>query len=145
MTVTEKSTSNDTLRVLVVDDEQLTCRLIASVLARAGFTPVIATDGEEASQILEVSPVDVVITDLNMPRKNGLELLSEVQEKYPSLPVIVITGDCRIDLAAQCLRLGAFDCLHKPFRMDALKQGVARALGRATTPHSLGASRLSTK
>lgn len=115
-------------QILVVEDYRETRELIAEVLQNnPEYKVVTAEDGEQALNTLELLNVDVVISDIRMPKLGGLELLAKVQQKNPDLPVILVTafGD---DYGARALEMGAEDCIFKPFNTTELMLRVARVL-----------------
>jgi two-component system, NtrC family, response regulator AtoC len=113
--------------VLIVDDELNIRRVLAAMLAREGYEVTTAADGEQALAVLQKTPVHVVVTDLVMPRLDGLALLQRVSADYPDVPVIVITAHGTVDSAVQALKAGAFDYITKPFEQEELKKVIAKA------------------
>ncbi len=114
-------------RVLVVDDEQNLRKVLAATLVREGYEVQVASDGEEALLALERDGADVVVTDLVMPKLDGLSLLRRVVARHPDVPVIVITAHGRIDSAVTAMKAGAFDYVAKPFEHTELKAIIAKA------------------
>ena len=114
-------------RVLVVDDEQSLRKVLAATLQREGYEVTVCGDGEEALTSLERDGADVVVTDLVMPRMDGLALLRKVVSRHPDVPVIVITAHGRIDSAVEAMKAGAFDFLAKPFDHGDLKAIISKA------------------
>src|SRR2546421_153665 len=114
-------------RVLVVDDEQSLRKVLAATLQREGYEVTVCADGEEAISSLERDGADVVVTDLVMPKMDGLSLLRKVVSRHPDVPVIVITAHGRIDSAVEAMKAGAFDFLAKPFDHGELKAIIAKA------------------
>lgn len=114
-------------RILIVDDEPNLRKVLGAQLTREGYRVVLAQDGEEALAVLEQGGVDVVVTDLVMPKVDGLTLLRRTVELHPDLPVIMITAHGTIDSAVEALKLGAFDFITKPFDREELKQVIAKA------------------
>ncbi len=114
-------------RVLVVDDEQSLRKVLAATLQREGYEVTVCVDGEEAIAALERDGADVVVTDLVMPRMDGLTLLRKVIARHPDVPVIVVTAHGRIDSAVEAMKAGAFDFLAKPFDHEELKAIIAKA------------------
>jgi len=114
-------------RVLVVDDEQNLRKVLAATLIREGYEVQVASDGEEALLLLERDGADVVVTDLVMPKLDGLSLLRRVAARHPDVPVIVITAHGRIDSAVTAMKAGAFDFVAKPFEHSELKAIIAKA------------------
>ena len=114
-------------RVLVVDDEQNLRKVLAATLQREGYEVQVAADGEEALAALERDGADVIVTDLVMPRMDGLTLLRRVVARHPDVPVIVVTAHGRVDRAVEAMKAGAFDFVAKPFETAELKAIIAKA------------------
>ncbi|MBI2883007.1 MAG: response regulator [Candidatus Methylomirabilis oxyfera] len=116
--------------ILLVDDEPEIRRLLSRHLQRLGYTVREAEDGEAATALVKVEIPAVVITDMAMPRMNGLELLEKLRSMDPGLPVIVLTGHGSLDNVIAAMRRGAaFDYLLKPLQdLTVLEAAVARAL-----------------
>ncbi len=123
-------------RVLVVDDEANLRKVLAATLRREGYEVATASDGDAALAEIEESGADVVVTDLVMPRRDGLSLLRQVLQSHPEIPVILITAHGTVDSAVEALKLGAFDYITKPFEQEELKRTIAKA----TRTHQLGAA-----
>ena len=114
-------------RVLVVDDEQSLRKVLAATLQREGYEVQVAADGEEALAALDRDGADVVVTDLVMPKMDGLSLLRKVVVSHPDVPVIVVTAHGRVDSAVEAMKAGAFDFVTKPFEHAELKSIIAKA------------------
>src|SRR5256886_16621585 len=114
-------------RVLVVDDEQSLRKILAATLQREGYEVEVASDGEEALAALDRDGADVVVTDLVMPKMDGLSLLRKVVVSHPDVPVIVVTAHGRVDSAVEAMKAGAFDFVTKPFEHAELKAIIAKA------------------
>ncbi|MCX7983203.1 MAG: sigma-54 dependent transcriptional regulator [Syntrophales bacterium] len=115
-------------RILIVDDE-LNMRLVLSaMLKKEGYSVFTASDGIEALEVIKKEPVDVVVTDLKMPRLDGMGLLEKVANNYPALPVIIITAHGTVATAVDALKKGAFDYITKPFEQDDLKNVILKAV-----------------
>lgn len=114
--------------VLAVDDERMFRRLLEAALLKSGFTPVIASDAQEALNVLESLPVNLIISDMMMPGFGGMELLRIVKAKRPELPFIILTGHGSIESAVETIKNGAFDYITKPINEDELAITVKRAL-----------------
>ena len=116
-------------RVLVVDDDPEIRMLLSRRLRRSGYSVDDAADGEEALALVEKATPDVVVTDMAMPRLDGLGLIAALRKIDPQLPVIVLTGHGSLDNAIQAMRDGTlFDYLRKPLDDMAL---IDVAVGRA--------------
>lgn len=114
--------------LLVVDDEDAVRRVLYLKLSREGYKCEEANSAEQTLRALEAVPVALVLLDIKMPGKSGIELLPEVKEAYPDTAVIMATAVDDIDVAVQCLKLGADDYICKPFNLDELSLAVQRAL-----------------
>ena len=115
-------------QVLVVDDEANLRRILAAMLQREGHDVHLAENGESALQILREHHVDLVITDLKMPRMDGMELLREALRLTPDLPIVMLTAHGTVDNAVEALKLGAFDYLTKPFDQAEIRTVIGKAL-----------------
>ena len=115
-------------KILIVDDE-LNMRLVLSaMLKREGYEVASAADGFEALQILKTGRIAAVVTDLKMPRIDGMELLNRVSQAYPEVPVIMITAHGTVATAVEALKKGALDYITKPFELEELKNVVLKAI-----------------
>ncbi len=117
---------SDTIKVLMVDDEEQFRETTKKLLKRRGFETLLAGSGEEAIDKLEENP-DVVILDIKMPGMDGHQALKEIKERFPDLPVIMLTGHGAMPSAREALVEGAFDYLSKPCDMDLLASKISEA------------------
>jgi two-component system response regulator AtoC len=115
-------------RILVVDDEMKMRRLLEMSLKNLGHDVVQAGDGIEALARFDEAPFDLVMTDLKMPRMDGLQLLRKLRERGEEVPVIVLTAYGTIETAVEAMKLGAADYIIRPFEMETVELAVARAL-----------------
>jgi two-component system response regulator HydG len=115
-------------RVLLVDDDQAMCEMLARTLGRKGFDSVFRTSGQAALEAIESQRFDVVVTDLNMPGLSGLQVCERVVTNRPDLPVVVVTAFGSLDTAVGAIRAGAYDFITKPFDIDALYMTLTRAV-----------------
>ena len=116
-----------TAPILIVDDEANMRRILQAMLEREGYHVLQATNGEEALETLREYAVSTVISDLRMPKMDGMTLLHEIKENFPNIPVIVITAFGTVEAAVEALKLGATDFITKPFDRDQLSQIVGKA------------------
>jgi DNA-binding NtrC family response regulator len=114
--------------VLVVDDEKNIREGLREALALEGYEVATAADGEEALALLGREEVDLVVTDLRMPKLSGEELLKRIAADWPTVPVIILTGHGTIENAVQAMHAGAYDFLTKPVDLERLGLLVKRAL-----------------
>ncbi|TKD06492.1 sigma-54-dependent transcriptional regulator [Polyangium fumosum] len=117
-------------RVLVVDDEASARSGLEKLLRQEGYAVDAAADGPSALQIAADRPPDVVVTDLKMPRMDGLELLQKLRATYPGVPVIMVTAFGEVSTAVQAMRSGADDFITKPVDFDALAFSIERVIER---------------
>src|SRR5689334_12354406 len=123
--------------ILVIDDDEAVRYAISRVARQAGFAVALAANGEEGLDLLDrVSPA-LVITDLIMPEKEGLETIRELRQRRPDLPIIAISGGGRLvgrDFLDVARKLGAQEALAKPFEPEDLVAAVNRQLRPVTSP-----------
>ncbi|AUX45815.1 Fis family transcriptional regulator [Sorangium cellulosum] len=118
-------------RVLVVDDEASARSGLEKLLRQEGYLVDAAADGVEALEVAAERPPAVVVTDLKMPRMDGVALLGKLREQDPDVPVIVVTAFGDVSSAVQAMRAGAEDYLTKPVDFDALLLAIERAQERS--------------
>ncbi|NVJ66400.1 MAG: response regulator [Gammaproteobacteria bacterium] len=104
--------------VLLVDDDSSIRWVLSKALSNAGFKVVAADNGQDALRLLEKQQPKVMITDVQMPGMSGLELLETSKNRYPQLPVIIITANADTQMAVESHQTGAFDYLPKPFDLN---------------------------
>ncbi|OBQ50178.1 sigma-54-dependent transcriptional regulator [Halodesulfovibrio spirochaetisodalis] len=114
--------------LLVLDDEKNYLLVLEALLTDAGYKVTALNDPETALTFLEESDVDVVITDMKMPKITGAEVLEHVRKNYPGLPVLIMTAFGTIQSAVEVMRTGAFDYIAKPFSNDELLLSVQNAV-----------------
>jgi len=115
-------------RILVADDHPLMRESIAKMLQDEGYDVALATDGEEAITLLSTYCPDLVLTDLSMPRLDGIGVLTRVRRITPVIPVIIFTADTTPEVEQEAWQLGAQDYVHKPFDFDDLLKRITCAL-----------------
>jgi len=115
-------------KILIVDDELNMRLVLQAMLKKEGYAVTTASNGMEALKILKADQMDIVVTDLKMPKLDGMGLLGEIIRDYPSIPVIIITAHGTIATAVDALKKGAFDYITKPFEQDELKQVIQKAV-----------------
>ena len=125
-----------TTRLLVVEDDPALADSMVAGLLREGYLVDVARDGETALATLAREGFDVVVMDLKMPRRNGIEVLQAMRADGHDAEVIIVTGYAQVDNAIEALRLHAFDYLQKPFRLTELYQVVARAVEHRRLRHA---------
>lgn len=117
--------------VLVVDDDEAVRSTLQRALSASGYETTTVQDGAEALEAVASHDVDLVVTDINMPTMDGIELVRRLVDQRPDLKVIAISGGGRLpkdELLTDARLLGAVDVLEKPFDVDALLAHVERAL-----------------
>ncbi len=118
-------------RILVIDDDPLILEMLDSFLRRAGYEVLGAPNGVVALKIHKASPVDLLITDIIMPEKDGLETITEFRHHFPAVKVIAMSGGGRIGpdhYLKIAQKLGAEKILHKPFAFEVLLEAVREVL-----------------
>ena len=116
------------LSILIVDDEDSTRNLCRDIAVEAGLEVYTAATTEEAIELLEQSPADIVITDLKVPQAGGLELLKHISSSHPNTAVMVLTQYGTIETAVAATRLGALDYVTKPFHVEELRTKIERLM-----------------
>jgi two-component system, NtrC family, response regulator HydG len=115
-------------KILVIDDNQTMREGMEVIIAKMGHQVFSAANGAEGLQVIELNPVDIVLTDLRMEGMDGIEVLEQVKERRPESVVMVITAYGSIETAVDAMRKGAFDFITKPFSQDELRFRVDKAV-----------------
>ncbi len=118
------------VRILVVDDEKSMREFLAIMLRKEGYEVIVADGGESALDVLRREQVDLIVTDVRMPRTDGLAVLKAAKDLSPNTVVLVITAFASTETAVEAMKLGAYDYITKPFKLDEIKLIVANALER---------------
>jgi two-component system nitrogen regulation response regulator NtrX len=118
-------------RVLIVDDEEGIRRSLAGILGDEGFETTPAAHGEEALRLIGEAPPDLVLLDIAMPGRDGVEILIEIVERWPGLPVVMMSGHGTIETAVRTTREGAYDFIEKPLSIDKVLITLQHALDQA--------------
>ncbi len=118
-------------KVLVVDDEPGVLSVLASILEREGYEVLSARNADEALSLFDGPGAGVVLSDVRMPGRDGVSLLSQLRERDPELPVILMTGFGTIDAAVEAMRLGATDYVTKPFKRERILDALRRVSDRS--------------
>lgn len=113
---------------LIVDDEPRLRQVLLQLMRADGFRCVEAGNGLEALAQLEKQAITLVLTDMEMPKMGGIELLRQLRDKHPDVAVVMITGNADVETAVGALSLGAMDYLTKPFQLDEVRARVRQAL-----------------
>ena len=115
------------IRVLLVDDEKELTDVLAKRLELRDFDVAVANSGEKALDLLHDQNFDIVLLDVLMPGKGGIETLKEIKSTNPLLHIIMLTGHARVDTAVEGMELGAYDYLIKPTETDELVEKIMLA------------------
>ena len=118
------------IRVLIVDDEKDFTELLSERLEARGFKTRQAYDGTEAILRLKEETADVVLLDVMMPGKSGVETLKEIKSSWPTIEIIMLTGHGTVETAIEGMKLGAYDYLLKPTEVEDLSQKIKNAYQR---------------
>jgi DNA-binding response OmpR family regulator len=106
------------VKILIVDDDDVYRELLKDAIEELGVEVDLSADGIQAVEKLQVAPFDILVTDLNMPRMDGLKLLTYARHLYPSILTIIITGYGSLESAIEAIREGAYDYVQKPFKIE---------------------------
>src|SRR5215471_5545471 len=115
-------------RILVTDDDIVTCRLFSKVLEGEGYHVECVHTGEDALVRLQQDAYDLLVVDVRMAGMTGIEVTRTLHQRYPNLPIVVMTAFGSMETAIEAIQDGAFDFLSKPIHLEELKSVVARAL-----------------
>ncbi len=118
---------NKTIKIIVIDDEKAIRDGCHRVLTGKGYEVITAENGQIALDILAKELIDIILLDLKMPIIGGEKVLEIAREKYPDIPVIIITGHGTVDTAVICMKNGAYDFITKPFQIDQFLLTITRA------------------
>jgi putative two-component system response regulator len=118
------------IKILVVDDEAMVRKLLCQRLSREGYQCDEAEGADQALGKLKADPADVVILDIKMPGKSGMELLPEIKAKYPDTAVMMATALNDINISIQCMKEGAYDYVCKPFNLAEVVMSVQGVLDK---------------
>ena len=124
-------------KVLLIDDEEDICEVVTIALEDAGYTVFSANEGQSGVRLCEEVIPHIVITDIRMPKMDGLQVLETVKKQYPDIEVIVVTAFGEMDLAIRALQLDASDFITKPINDQSLRLALRRARERYTARKAL--------
>lgn len=110
--------------ILFVDDQPEILRLLSRFAEKIGFTSDTADSATEAIALMERKPFDLIITDIEMPVVSGIELLKEIKDHWPELPVIIMTGNPSPEYVNEALSLGAIDYFTKPLDFQKIRKAI---------------------
>ena len=113
--------------ILVLDDEKNYLLVLESILEDEGYSVTTLDDPEMGLAYLEDSEVDVVLTDMKMPKLTGQDVLEHCKKNYPHIPVLIMTAFGSIEAAVEAMRIGAFDYITKPFANEELLLSISKA------------------
>lgn len=120
--------SEKNAHILIIDDEKNYLLVLQTLLEDEGYTVTALSDPETALAFLQESDVDVVVTDMKMPRITGLDVLERVKKQWPYIPVLIMTAFGTIESAVETMKYGAFDYITKPFSNDELLLSIHNAV-----------------
>lgn len=121
--------TQETPRILVVEDDERLRNLLAALLRLEGYWVVTAVDGEDALEALRETGLDLVVTDLCMPRMDGGELIRRMEQEHPSMPVLVMSGECEImESFGLGKRRNVRQVLRKPISVERFLRQIAHSL-----------------
>ncbi len=128
-------------KILIIDDEPDLLETLKDQAELMGFAPTLANDGLHALEILQAtaadSPFDAILSDIKMPRLNGLDFLARVRGAGVQAPVVFLTGFADREIAASAKRLGAFDLLEKPIQLEQLARALRSAVALGISMRSI--------
>ncbi|MCA9212486.1 MAG: sigma-54-dependent Fis family transcriptional regulator [Planctomycetales bacterium] len=129
------------LRILLIDDDPNSLSVMAEWLERKGFDPIAVRDGQEALRHLD-DGIAVIVTDLKMPKTDGLQIIRHAQKHAPHAVIIVVSGDSSVEAAVASVREGAFDYITKPINLKELTHRIEMALNKRALAAEIAALQL---
>ncbi len=115
--------------ILIVDDDDVIVELYSSILEAAGWANrLLCNDSREVMELLRENDVSAILLDLYMPNISGQELLDQIVREFPEIPVIILTLEDKIDVAVECMKVGAFDFMTKPIDENRLANSISHAV-----------------
>lgn len=120
--------SNETPKILIVDDEEVALHNLKHVLKKEGYDVTVSQSGQRALQLLEEHSFDLVLTDLKMEKVGGMQILKRARELNSDIEVIMITGYATVDSAIEAMKAGAYHYIAKPYKLDEARKIVREAL-----------------
>ena len=114
------------MKILIVDDEIHVANILAESVRLQGHEAFVAVSGKEGLALLDQRHPDAVFLDVVLPEMSGLEVLRRIRATHPTIPVIVITGHASVAQIEEAMRLGATDCVVKPFVLNQLNEALAK-------------------
>lgn len=120
------------IKILIADDDHMCREVLRDAIQGEDVSIRITADGVEALEALEAASYDILVTDLNMPRMDGLSLLGHARELYPHILTIIITGFGSLESAIEAIRRGAYDYVQKPFKLEEISVAIRNAKEKIT-------------
>lgn len=117
-------------RILIVDDEERICQSLTALLNREGYTIESVTDGEAAVSKIDITPYDVILSDIKMPKADGMTVLKKARAKDPEALVVLMTGYASLESAMAAVSAGAYEYILKPVDIEDLKRLIKRAVDK---------------
>lgn len=116
------------VKILIVDDDEICREILRDSIEQPDVEVTLASDGMDGLDKLAAGPFDILITDINMPRMDGLTLLREAKQRYPHILTIIITGYGSLESAIEAIRQGTYDYMQKPFKIEELAVTTRNAI-----------------
>lgn len=123
----EETEPRKKLTVLFVDDDQNLLEMLLLHFSTSEYRIITAVNAADALDCLNRTNVDIVLTDIRMPGMNGIDLAGKIHERYPSMPVLIMTAYSEVDVAVSAIKRGAFDFIMKPLNLDYLAHSLSKA------------------
>ncbi len=116
-------------KIIVIDDEKIVCDMSRKVLEADGYDVETFTDSQLALEAIKARRFDLVVTDLKMENVSGMDILREVNKRYPDTKVIMLTAYATLDATIEAIRERIYDFFPKPVKIEDLKKSIRKALG----------------
>lgn len=131
------------LRLLLVDDEEEFLLATSQALGRRGFAVTVAPNGVTALERIEAGPFDAVVLDVKMPDIDGIDVFHQIQERFPEIPIIILTGHPNLTDAFRTSRQGVAEYMSKPVEIEELAKSIRKAVRKAAASSTTESSKLS--
>ncbi len=126
--------------ILLVDHEHSVLEALGQILHNFGYKVISRPDAESALSVIREYNIDLILTDYRLSGVKGIEFIAALKRHLPSTPVIILTGDCTVEVYIKALSLGVFECLNKPVSMKDLDQVLKSALEPSTVGNAMMSS-----
>ncbi|MBN2061216.1 MAG: response regulator [Deltaproteobacteria bacterium] len=116
------------MKILVVDDEKIILDSCKLILTASGFDVVLAKSADSALKVLETQTPDILLMDVKMPDRDGISLMGELKERFPKIPIVIMSGYMTQEVISESVKKGAIQVIAKPFTPDELVEVIQEVI-----------------